>query len=189
MELSARPYLLLALPLTCAMLLLPAGAASAAGCADERLLPDASNTAQIRAATRCLINKERARFGRKRLAASASLNIPAQSFAQQMVKDAFFDHVGPAGVSVLLRVKRQSNYITKRTPRYGVGENIAWGAGVLATPLETVRSWMHSPGHRRNILDRRYRDIGIGVAMGAPEEVPGASAATYSTVFGHRCRC
>jgi len=190
MELSSRTSLLFALPLTCAtMLLLPAGAASAAGCANERLVPDASNTVQIRAATRCLINKERARFGRKRLAASAPLNIPAQSFAQQMVKGGFFDHVGPAGTSVLLRVKRQSNYINKRTPRYAVGENIAWGSEELATPFETVKSWMQSPGHRRNILDRRYRDIGIGIAVGAPEEVDGASAATYSTVFGHRSKC
>lgn len=163
MELSSRTSLLFALPLTCAtMLLLPAGAASAAGCANERLVPDASNTVQIRAATRCLINKERAPVGRKRLAASAPLNIPAQSFAQQMVKGGFFDHVGPAGTSVLLRVKRQSNYINKRTPRYAVGENIAWGSEELATPFETVKSWMRSPPqHPRPPLPRhRHRRCG-----------------------------
>lgn len=186
MDLTCRPSLPLAVPLTCAMLLLPAGVASAAGCANEMLVPDASNAMQIRAATRCLINQERTRVGRKTLAASVALNVPAQSFAQQMVKGSFFDHVGPTGGSVVLRVKRQSNYLTKRTSRYAIGENIGWGSEELAAPLETVKSWMESSGHRRNILDRRYRDIGIGVAVGAPEDVGDASAATYTTVFGHR---
>jgi uncharacterized protein YkwD len=189
MDLTCRPSLLFAVPLTCAMLLLPVGVASAAGCANETLVPDASNAVQIRAATRCLINRERARFGRKALAASVSLNVPAQSFAQQMVTDSFFDHVGPNGGSVVLRVKRQSNYITKRASRYAIAENIAWGSEELAAPLETVKSWMASSGHRRNILDRRYRDIGIGVALGAPEDVGDAAAATYSTVFGQRGKC
>jgi uncharacterized protein YkwD len=46
---------------------------------------------------------------------------------------------------------------------------------------------MHSPGHRRNILDPRFRDIGIGIALGAPVDA-GASlpGATYATDFGAR---
>jgi uncharacterized protein YkwD len=52
-----------------------------------------------------------------------------------------------------------------------------------------VRAWMHSPGHRRNILDSGYRDIGIAVVKGAP--VPASArgrgpAATYATDFGAR---
>jgi uncharacterized protein YkwD len=49
--------------------------------------------------------------------------------------------------------------------------------------------WMHSAGHRANILNPQYRDIGIGAALGAPVEVSGASnAATYTTDFGERGR-
>ena len=44
---------------------------------------------------------------------------------------------------------------------------------------------MHSPGHRANILNPGFREIGIGVVTGAPE--PGVeNAATYATSFGHR---
>ena len=42
--------------------------------------------------------------------------------------------------------------------------------------------------HRDNILDRRYRDIGVGVASGAPEDVGGALGGTYSAVFGQRSK-
>jgi uncharacterized protein YkwD len=66
-----------------------------------------------------------------------------------------------------------------------VGENIAWGSQELATPRSIVNGWMHSPGHRANILNRRFREIGIGVSRGAPE--PGFDrAATYATDFGAR---
>jgi uncharacterized protein YkwD len=78
------------------------------------------------------------------------------------------------------------------TPRRGgtrswsLGENIAWGSGELASPAAIVRSWMHSSGHRRNILDGGFRNIGIGVASGAPADVQGQPAATYTTDFGSR---
>ena len=56
--------------------------------------------------------------------------------------------------------------------------------GTLATPAQTVRGWMNSPPHRRNMLDRGFREIGIGVALGAPgSNDPGA---TYATEFGRR---
>lgn len=45
--------------------------------------------------------------------------------------------------------------------RWGAGENLAWGAPKL-TAYGTVRSWMRSPGHRANILNPRWRQIGVG---------------------------
>jgi uncharacterized protein YkwD len=39
------------------------------------------------------------------------------------------------------------------------GENVAKG---YSSPEATVRAWMHSPGHRRNILSSRYTTIGVG---------------------------
>jgi uncharacterized protein YkwD len=189
MKLTFRSVRLFAVPLTCAMLFVPAGTASAAGCANETLVPNVSNTAQIREATRCLINQERTRLSRKPLAASPALAAPAQSYATQMVKQGFFDHVSPAGSSLLMRVKH-SSYVSKRTPArsYKIGENIAWGLYELATPVQIIKSWLCSPGHRDNILDRRYRDIGVGVASGAPEDVGDALGGTYSAVFGQRSK-
>jgi uncharacterized protein YkwD len=43
--------------------------------------------------------------------------------------------------------------------RMGHGENVAYGQ---RTPQEVMRAWMTSPGHRRNILNPRYTQIGVG---------------------------
>ena len=45
-------------------------------------------------------------------------------------------------------------------------ENIAWNY----TADRVVTGWMNSPGHRRNILDPRMRDIGVGVVMNSKGE-------------------
>jgi uncharacterized protein YkwD len=45
---------------------------------------------------------------------------------------------------------------------------------------------MRSPGHKANILRRQFREIGIGIALGAPEDVDGQPGATYTADFGVR---
>ena len=69
-----------------------------------------------------------------------------------------------------------------------MGENLAWGAGAnRSSPRGIVAAWMESPPHRQNILDSRFREIGIGVVEGAPRRnVFGLPAATYATSFGSR---
>ena len=52
-----------------------------------------------------------------------------------------------------------------------------------ATPASIVRSWLRSPGHRAILLDGRYDDVGIGIALGAPV---GGSGATFTGDFGER---
>ena len=64
-----------------------------------------------------------------------------------------------------------------------IGENLAWGTGALATPASIMQAWMNSPGHRENILDPEYREIGIGVVAGNPSTATGAGA-TYANAFG-----
>jgi uncharacterized protein YkwD len=100
-----------------------------------------------------------------------------------MVRAKFFSHDSPGGASVLTRVKRKGY---RSDGGMMVGENIAWGSGSYATPAEIVDGWMHSPGHRANILRREFDEIGVGVAIGAPRAVGGQPAATYTTDFGKR---
>jgi uncharacterized protein YkwD len=100
------------------------------------------------------------------------------------VADRFFDHVSPTGATFVQRI-RQTDYLASAAS-WSLGENLAWGSGFYATPRETVSSWMHSPGHRHNILDPRYREIGIGVAPGTPTDAGGVPGATYATEFGKR---
>jgi uncharacterized protein YkwD len=79
---------------------------------------------------------------------------------------------------------RSAHYLSGAS-NWTVGENIAWGSYDYSTPRSIVHSWMQSPGHRANILNGRFREIGIGLTMGAP--VRGMDrAATYATDFGAR---
>ncbi len=64
------------------------------------------------------------------------------------------------------------------------GDNLAFVAGPRSTPREIVVAWMHSSGHRANILNGRFREIGIGVVFDTPSQ--GLTGATYTTTFGAR---
>ena len=109
----------------------------------------------------------------------------AQNFSQAMVRENFFAHVSPGGSTLLSRVRGGTGYLSGAGD-FALGENIGWGCGDLATPRQTVRNWMKSPPHRVNMLNPRYRQVGVGVAIGAPLDDHGLPAATYTTDFGQR---
>ncbi|HWI06805.1 MAG TPA: CAP domain-containing protein [Solirubrobacteraceae bacterium] len=178
---------LLPLLLACLALALPA-TASAARCANAEVVPTAANIAKVRSATLCLLNAERRSRGRGRLRSDPQLGKAAQRFSAQMVRAGFFGHVSPAGSTLSSRVRAGTSYLRGRVRTWSLGENLAWGAGERSTPRSIVRSWMDSPGHRDNILDKRFRHIGIGVVTGAPADTRGQAAATYTTDFGFRAR-
>ena len=163
----------------------PGAASAAAPCPGADLTPSSENVPQIRAATLCLLNRERTRRGLKRLTESPSLRKTAQRFSQTMVAQSFFDHVTPGGSTLLNRVKSSTAYL-QNVSSWALGENIAWGSGELSTPAQTMKGWMESAGHRHNILSRRFRHVGIGIALGAPVDAQGLPAATYTTDFGYR---
>jgi uncharacterized protein YkwD len=158
-------------------------AASAKPCKHRDALPAHASHAKIRDATLCLLNKRRAAHGAKKLRANPRLAKAARKHAADMVRRRYFDHTAPGGVSFVDRIMRE-DYV-HAGEGWQLGENLAWGSYQLATPRSIVRSWMHSPGHRANILNRRFREIGIGVVDGAP--LSGVEhAATYATSFGTR---
>ncbi len=84
-----------------------------------------------------------------------------------MVRKRYFDHVSRTGRDVVDRLTHTGYLGSARS--WIVGENLAWGSGSLSSPREIVQSWMHSPGHRANILSRRFREIGIGVVFARSE--------------------
>ncbi|MTD42739.1 hypothetical protein GKE82_00060 [Conexibacter sp. W3-3-2] len=138
-------------------------------CADRNLQPTAATIARVERATLCLLNRERTKRGRARLRAQSTLAGVADRYAAQMVRERFFAHVSPAGTTMLARIRR-TGYLEGDIARWSVGENLAWGTGRISTPARIVKAWMASPGHRRNILDRSYREIGVGVVLGVPED-------------------
>lgn len=158
-------------------------AASAAPCANRDAHPSETRTGAIKRATLCLLNRRRAARGLKKLRHNRELAVAARRHAQDMVNQDFFAHTTPGGVSFVDRILR-TDYV-RSSRGYSVGENLAWGSYRLGTPRLIVQAWMRSPGHKRNILDGRFREIGIGVVRGAPQ--PGVQrAATYATTFGRR---
>jgi uncharacterized protein YkwD len=167
----------------------PAARARAASerCASADAMPGQAAVEDLRAATLCLMNAERAARGLGRLQADPLLGRVAASYARQMVRGQFFDHTSPAGSTMLARI-RSTSYLRDVTS-WSVGENLAWGSGNLATPRAMVRAWMQSAEHRANLLDRHFADVGIGVTPGAPVALePGELGGTYVTDFGRRLK-
>lgn len=154
-------------------------------CANADLLPSSKNLTRIRRATLCLLNGERTARGLRPLREHVVLRSAAARYARTMVRRRFFAHDAPDGSTMTSRIRRTSYLRKART--WWLAENLAWGAGEQSTPAQTVRGWMDSPGHRRNVLDGTFRDIGIGIAYGAPARISGIRAkATYVTEFGRR---
>src|SRR5688500_14584469 len=160
-----------------------APASASATCHNKYAHPAQVSNTTVKRATLCLLNHQRRLHGRRALEPNRRLARAARTHALDMVRRNYFSHTAPGGVDFVDRIMRQE-YVNAGQG-WTLGENLAWGSYQLATPKSIVRSWMHSPGHRANILNRRFREIGIGVVQGAP--VRGTdNAATYATSFGTR---
>ena len=160
-------------------MLVPAADASAAGCANANVVPKRGNAAQVRGATLCLLNQQRAGHGLSRVRGDAKLRRAATRHSRDMVRRSYFAHVAPGGQTMIHRAK-EVRYLTARASWF-LAENLAYGQGRLATPASIVKQWMNSPPHRANILDPRARDVGVGIALGSPV---GGRGATYTLNFG-----
>ena len=100
-----------------------------------------------------LTNAERAKADLQPLKLNDRLTGAALDHSNDMAHDDFFSHTGVDGSTVSDRVKNSSyEYST-------AGENIAAGQTSAA---EVVEDWMNSPGHRANILNPNYTEIGVG---------------------------
>ena len=136
-----------------------------------------------RQTTLCLLNRERTNRGLPALRENSLLGEASTEHSEDMVLRGYFEHTAADGRTLGDRL---------RAVRYGrgtsvsAGENIAYGVGRAGTPAAIVSLWMHSPGHRADILRPAYTEVGIGIALGAPA-VPAdeqRDAATYTTDFG-----
>lgn len=153
-------------------------------CAGANLIPDQEDLAEVRSATICLVNRERVLHGERPLTVNGKLSRAAQGHSEDMIAQDYFSHYGPAGDTPASRM-RAAGYIYSSNIGYEVGENIAWGTMTLATPKSIVEAWMHSPGHRENILDARYRETGMGIVAAVPRsDSSGQPGAIYTQDFG-----
>ncbi|MDO8184848.1 CAP domain-containing protein [Conexibacter sp. JD483] len=154
----------------------------------------AHGTARAERRIRCLLNARRARTGMRPLRWDRCLDRAAERHARDMVRRRYFAHASLGGRTLVQRA-RATGYVP-RNGRWSLGENLAWGAGRRATAAATVRGWLRSPPHRRNVFTSRFRDVGIAVVHGAPVRLPRGARARVARVtvvaeFGARApgRC
>lgn len=175
----ARARALLAALLVLLALAPSAAAARPGACGAAHVVVRAATVREARDATLCLLNRVRAQYRLPPLRLNARLSRAAAGHSRDMVRHRYFAHDSRNGRSPFARMFA-AHYVPQRSS-WWLGENIGWGSGTLAQPIAMVRAWMHSPPHRANILSRHFRDVGIGIAPGAPV---GGSGATYTTDFG-----
>ncbi len=157
-------------------------AAAPITCANTDLLPSPDNVEQVRAAVLCLHNQIRQQRGLPLLRDNAKLRKAGTSHSNEMVDEGYFDHTAPDGTTFVDRILG-AGYV-KRDGDWALGENLAWGTGDLSTAAGVMKAWMDSPGHRANVLKRSYRELGVGLRLGTPND-PGVGA-TFSAEFGAR---
>lgn len=105
-----------------------------------------------------LVNEQRAQYGLKPLTENWELSRVARYKSQDMVDNRYFSHTSPTYGSPFQMIRAFG--LSFRT----AGENIAYGQ---RTPQAVVNAWMNSSGHRANILNASYTQIGVGyVAAG-----------------------
>lgn len=102
-----------------------------------------------------LLNNDRAKYGLPALKANSQLTRLAENYAKDMIARGFFAHNNPEGQTPFDRMRAAG--ISYRT----AGENLAINTSVAAAE----NAFMNSAGHRANILNSGYTDVGIGVVQ------------------------
>jgi uncharacterized protein YkwD len=103
-----------------------------------------------------LVNAERAEAGCSPVKVNTTLTRAAQDHSEDMAASGTMSHTGSDGSSPGDRITRAgyswSTY----------GENVAYG---YSTPEQVMTGWMNSPGHKENILNCAFKEIGVGLAQ------------------------
>ncbi|AZL57754.1 hypothetical protein EI545_02175 [Tabrizicola piscis] len=115
-----------------------------------------------------LINAERAAYGLAALKLNAKLNTSAETHSRWMLQADVFSHTGSGGSSAGERMG-DAGYVF--SGNWTLGENISWqsqrgAAGISDDVINLHNSLMNSPGHRANILNPNFVEIGIGIEVG-----------------------
>ena len=160
---------------------MPSAAQAKSACAKADRTPAELGAPAVRKATLCVLNSERRAHGLRPLRQGARLARVARRHSRDMVANRYFAHDSLSGAAFSARIAR-AGWMRGRNGWF-IGENLAWGGGSRATPRAIVKTWMGSAPHRRNVLQRRFRVVGIGVASGVPLANAGTGA-TYTTDFG-----
>jgi uncharacterized protein YkwD len=133
-------------------------APNTAGAADTAPCNEPASADQWKEQVLELVNQERTSRGLGALAVNVRLESEAERYACELIQYDYFAHVNPDTGETLAQRAVQAGYSYQV-----IGENLAAGQ---TTPGEVMQDWMASEGHRENILDPRFVEIGIAVRTG-----------------------
>jgi uncharacterized protein YkwD len=120
--------------------------------------PPPAGNAAFEAEVLSIVNRERAAAGCSAVTSDDRLVAAARAHSADMAARGYFSHTTPEGVEFATRIT-QAGYRWSRA-----GENIAKGQ---ATPAAVMTGWMNSSGHKANILNCSFKNLGVGVAADA----------------------
>jgi uncharacterized protein YkwD len=159
----------------------PGIAPATAACPHALAHPHQVALPKIRKAITCLINHRRSKRDRHVLEPNDRLELAARRHTRTMLAEDCFRHRCKGEPGPHRRVKRTGYMRGQRSWRF------AESLGYENTPRQMIGRWMHSRFNRRNVLNRDFRDIGVGVGWGAPvADRDDSKFATYTVVFGWR---
>jgi uncharacterized protein YkwD len=130
-------------------------------------------------------NRTRTKHGLKTLCVNVALTKAARAHSQEMLDKDYASHTSFNGETIKQRLTR-FGYTSSGCTYYLIGENIAWGCGSRGAPDHIFKWWMNSKYHRSNILNKNFREVGIGVRGGKFKTCK--QARTYTVDFGTRRR-
>ncbi|AWC24875.1 Cysteine-rich secretory protein family protein [Aminobacter sp. MSH1] len=115
-----------------------------------------------------LINAERAKTGAQPLAFDNDLSEAAENHDRWMLSADVFSHTGSGGTSPTTRMKAAGYTLSGS---WATGENIAWATTRAPTGYTDEVKLLHtnlmnSSGHRANILNPNFREVGLGYEVG-----------------------
>ena len=131
------------------------------------------------------VNGFRAAHGLATVTEAGGLDRSARQHSLEMGRDGYFAHPSHDGTAFWRRV--QHYYPVGRYAHWAVGENLLWSSPTV-TAGNAMKLWITSPPHLKNLLDPRWRQIGVSAVhvVGAPGYFHGRTVTIITTDFGVR---
>jgi hypothetical protein len=120
-------------------------------------------------------NRDREQNNTADLTVNTELSQAAQSKALDMVAGNYWSHDTPDGATPWSFIEKSGYSYSK------AGENLAYGFSDATTAMN---AWMHSPEHRKNLLDPGYSEVGFGVAS-SPNYLGHGPDTIIVAMYGH----
>jgi uncharacterized protein YkwD len=132
------------------------------------------------------VNRARRTHGLRPLAYSGPLTSAATGHARALATAGTFTHAWPTTGQFFSSWIR-GFYPARGYRAWSAGENLLWASPGF-TPASAVQQWLESPAHRRVLLTKSWRELGIGVvsAVAAPGTYGGRDVQIAAAEFGLR---